>query len=616
MAGLRGKPATLAGRRARLGQRGPKVPLMDPLGGAKTRECPQVHCLQAHTAFELRLGVGGQSRPHQPVLLLLWNFPDILSLPPATALGSMESQQFLREVLGMCQFNKVKAPRRNASTPRAAARWLVATAPLACLTLLSSAPLHAQSVAEAARQERARQQADGDRITHVYTDEDLAKPKILTPEDRARYAAALREWIAPNDWQLADLPLQRGEQSGQSLGEIAWAYRVAKMARQLDAPEAPDMPSNPALVLPTFLTAMPEPKLPIDGRAKRAMQSNGRTHVPEAPAMPTALAYPVFTLTSPPPPAAVTPAAATSVTPDLGLDANMKLGLTPARHARRPLSEIRPSEPVRHEAESAATINAAPDLGLDANMSLGLTPARHARRPLNEIRPTEPVRHELETTTNLTPNPGLDTNMNLGLTPAHHTRRPLSEVRPMEPVRHETETSTNLTPNLGLDATMHLDFAPTRHTQRPLNEVRPIEPIRHEHESAETATVQPGDTLWHIAQQRLGSGYRWKEIAAANPRLKNSTKILIGEQLRLPFPESFSDLRKRTHRVNAGDSLWKLARAAFGNGTAWLCLAHANPEIQNPDLLLPGQKVQFPEHCGVSGGAGNNSHVAANLAVK
>ena len=430
----------------------------------------------------------------------------------------------------MCELKRAKEPRRNASPSRPAAQWLVAAAPLACLTLLSSAPLHAQSVAEAARQERARQQADGQRVAHVYTDDDLAKAKILTPEDRARYAAALRDWIAPNDWQLADLPMQRGEQPAQSLGEIAWAYRVAKMAQQLEASEAPAMPSNPALTLPSFLTAVPEPKRPVDGRAKRATQANGRMHVPEAPTMPNALAYPVFTLTSPPPPPPpVTPAAATSVTPDVGLDTNMNLGLSAARHAHRPLSEVRPTEPVRHELEPAAT---------------NFTPGREFNA----------------------------SSMNLALA-TRYTRRPLSEVHPMEPVRHESET-------------------------------------------AAVATVQPGDTLWHIAQERLGSGYRWKEIAAANPRLKKSTKILVGEQLRLPFPESFSDLRRRTHRVNSGDSLWKLARAAFGNGTAWLCLAKANPEIQNPDLLLPGQRVQIPDHCGASAEVGTNSHLATNLAVK
>ena len=152
----------------------------------------------------------------------------------------------------MCELKRAKEPRRNASPSRPAAQWLVAAAPLACLTLLSS-------------------------------DDDLAKAKILTPEDRARYAAALRDWIAPNDWQLADLPMQRGEQPAQSLGEIAWAYRVAKMAQQLEASEAPAMPSNPALTLPSFLTAVPEPKRPVDGRAKRATQANGRMHVPEAP---------------------------------------------------------------------------------------------------------------------------------------------------------------------------------------------------------------------------------------------------------------------------------------------------------------------------------------------
>jgi nucleoid-associated protein YgaU len=477
----------------------------------------------------------------------------------------------------MCQFDRVNAPRRKALPPRVAARWLVATAPLACLTLLSSVPLHSQSVAEAARQERARQQADGDRVTHVYTDDDLAKAKILTPEDRARYAAALRDWIAPSEWQLADLPMQRGEQQVQSLGEIAWDYRVAKMARQLETMEAPEMPSNLALDLPAYLTTMPQPKRPADGRAKRVVQANGRMHVPEAPPVlpATALAYPVFTLTAPPAPAAVTHAATTSVTPDLGPDTGMNLALTPARHAHRPLSEIRPIEPVRHELESAAVTHA-------------------------------------------TPEPKFDATMNLDLTITRHTRRPLSETRPMEPARHEIETgaTTNFAPDLALDASMNLDLTHTRHTRRPLSEILPVEPIWHEREIATTTTVQPGDTLWHIAQQQLGSGYRWKEIAAVNPRLKNSTKILVGEQLRLPFPESFSDLRRRTHRVNSGDSLWKLARAAFGNGTAWLCLAKANPEIQNPDLLLPGQKVQIPEHCGATAEAGSSSHVAANLAVK
>lgn len=521
----------------------------------------------------------------------------------------------------MCQFNRVKVPRRNTSQPRAVARWLVATAPLACLTLLSTAPLHSQSVAEAARQERARQQADGDRATHVYTDEDLAKPKILTPEDRTRYAAALREWIAPNEWQLADLPMQRGEQPGESLGDIAWAYRVAKMARQIEAAEAPDMPRNSALVLPAFLTAVPAPKLPIDGRAKRAVQANGRMHVPEPPAMPSALAYPVFTLTSPLAPAA-TPAA-TNVTPNLGLDANMNLGLTPSRDARRPLSEVSPMAPIRHETEPVGAVTpvvaapVAPVPAFDAGMNLALTPVRHAHGSLSEISPMEPVRHEVESAaiSTVAPGPGLDASINLDLA-ARHTRRPLSELRPLAPVQHELETTTNFAPTRGLDANMDLGLATARNTRRPLSEVHPMAPVPHEQQSDAIATVQPGDTLWHIAQQRLGSGYRWKEIAAANPRLKNSTKILVGEQLRLPFPESFSDLRQRTHRVNSGDSLWKLARAAFGNGTAWLCLAKANPEIQNPDLLLPGEKVQIPERCGASAEAGSNSHLAANLAVK
>src|SRR5271165_7061940 len=56
------------------------------------------------------------------------------------------------------------------------------------LVLSNGAPGFAQSVADAARQERERRGELARRTTHVYTNEDLAKPHILAPEDEARLA--------------------------------------------------------------------------------------------------------------------------------------------------------------------------------------------------------------------------------------------------------------------------------------------------------------------------------------------------------------------------------------------------------------------------------------------
>src|SRR5438445_13494218 len=44
----------------------------------------------------------------------------------------------------------------------------------------------AQDVAEAARQERAQKESKQKKSKHVYTEQDLKRDQILTPEDRAQ----------------------------------------------------------------------------------------------------------------------------------------------------------------------------------------------------------------------------------------------------------------------------------------------------------------------------------------------------------------------------------------------------------------------------------------------
>ena len=61
-----------------------------------------------------------------------------------------------------------------------------------------------QSVAEAARKEHARKEELQKRAKHVYTEEDLKHPNILTPEDRAQVEARKNECAQKNNCSPAD----------------------------------------------------------------------------------------------------------------------------------------------------------------------------------------------------------------------------------------------------------------------------------------------------------------------------------------------------------------------------------------------------------------------------
>src|SRR5271169_2843502 len=90
-----------------------------------------------------------------------------------------------------------------------------------------------QSVAEAARQERARKQEQQKSAKHVYTEEDLKHSSILTPEDRAQIEAKKNECAQKNNCSPAapqnpPAALDANSQTpgtspdpGTSLGEVA-----------------------------------------------------------------------------------------------------------------------------------------------------------------------------------------------------------------------------------------------------------------------------------------------------------------------------------------------------------------------------------------------------------
>ncbi|MGD0921586.1 MAG: LysM peptidoglycan-binding domain-containing protein [Terriglobia bacterium] len=115
-------------------------------------------------------------------------------------------------------------------------------------------------------------------------------------------------------------------------------------------------------------------------------------------------------------------------------------------------------------------------------------------------------------------------------------------------------------------------------------------------EGAGGVRVARGDSLWKLAKRHLGSGMKWRQLAALNPQLTDLQIIRVGEWIRLPLAPSASQMAKMV-RVHKGDTLWKLARVELGTGLAWECIAEANPHLQNVNLIYPGQPLAIPARC-------------------
>jgi nucleoid-associated protein YgaU len=91
-----------------------------------------------------------------------------------------------------------------------------------------------QGVAEAARQEKARKAAQQKSPLHVYTEEDLKRKTILTPEDQAHVEARKRHQEAVPPEQNAQQQPDGANPQFESLGEIARRYRQQKAAREAE----------------------------------------------------------------------------------------------------------------------------------------------------------------------------------------------------------------------------------------------------------------------------------------------------------------------------------------------------------------------------------------------
>src|SRR6266849_4499550 len=92
----------------------------------------------------------------------------------------------------------------------------------------------AQDVAEAARQERAQKESKHKKSKHVYTEQDLKRAQILTPDDRAQVEAKKNQAAPPSAEKSGEAVNAQTLPPDAPLGDVARRFRKLKESQKLE----------------------------------------------------------------------------------------------------------------------------------------------------------------------------------------------------------------------------------------------------------------------------------------------------------------------------------------------------------------------------------------------
>jgi LysM repeat protein len=371
--------------------------------------------------------------------------------------------------------NKQKSAHSNAALAwdRSRQRLHAGAILFAACAFSASAPVWAQDVAEAARQEQARKDKQAKRLKHVYTEEDLKRARILTREDRELLDAKKREQSVPGTaTPSADADMQAlGE---LPLGDVARMYRAMKELSLQGQTAEFHLPA-------TNTVAAPKPGLVVRDfvAPKPILVPPTATKAPVAPVFrDNVIAFPKAEFVAPQPPVvqptAIQPKAVQPMAARMPVVANIVPG-RPMREfvAPRPL----PVQPLEIR-QPVAPVFSEPTLAHSVIVKRGDSLWKLAQVNLGDGNRWREL---------LAVNPGL-----------------------VDPRHIVPGTAINIGGN-GL--------------------VVPVTPAAP---ADSTITVRKGDSLWKIAKLQLGSGGFWGCIAKANRAIRDANRIYAGQTLNLP----------------------------------------------------------------------------------
>jgi nucleoid-associated protein YgaU len=429
-----------------------------------------------------------------------------------------------------------------------------------------------QSAAEAARQARAKKQEAKKSAKHVYTEEDLKRKNILTPEDRAKIEAKRNECAQKNNCSPAPAENSpaaveaNSETPATSLGEVARKYRRQK---ELEAQKQKELQALKPKQSEPFHLPFSSPAL-----ASPVLPDRPVIQLPTVPALPPEN-HSTMTRRD--------PFSRVRVSPNVGAPESQRSGIARPEVSTPKVSAPKVTAPnisrgaVRGNlpAENRATILATPkeEVSRKALPDFGavirpMVP-RHAKLFARPVPPVFFVRR----TTPSSLGPPIEPKI---LAEPAQPVVPVESVRPAQPVAPIVAVS------------------PVERSSVPATPAA----------LAKTVNVRPGDSLWKLAQQNLGSGSRWPELVAANSWISDPARIRAGARVALPSATAAPRAAPgnthnptKTVKVRKGDTLWALAKANLGHSSAWHCLAAANPGLANPDRIFAGQELRLPAGC-------------------
>jgi LysM repeat protein len=386
-----------------------------------------------------------------------------------------------------------------------------------------------QSVAEAARKERARKEELQKRAKHVYTEEDLKHPNILTPEDRAKVEAKRNECAQKNNCSPADAQNSpaildaNSPATGTSPAKETSLGEVARQLRKQKELEALKPKQTEPFHLPIGTPALASPILP------------------ERPAV------------RPPAQPVLRPKTSSPKTPS-----NI-FRRDPFSGAPAPVRpEIRRPE-IRRDATTAAPENILPAVrpNIRPDFSKVVRPIFHAHRPIAfppqpkfffrpalpslHIRPMQPAAPVADP---VQPGATVSTIHPAGTSVVAAPAQPVGTQHAIS-VKHGDSLWKLAQQNLGRGNRWHELLAvnpgivdPSR-IRAGANLVLPAANSSSVAQyggsnASNTIKVRKGDTLWTLAKSNLGRSSAWPCLAAANSSLRDPNRIYEGQVLVLP----------------------------------------------------------------------------------
>ena len=125
-----------------------------------------------------------------------------------------------------------------------------------------------------------------------------------------------------------------------------------------------------------------------------------------------------------------------------------------------------------------------------------------------------------------------------------------------------------------------------------------------------THTVSQGEHLWSIAEKYYDSGYNWVDIAKEN-KLYAPYVVTLGQELTIPQTAQIAvdkpqvkavqetatqdSILSDQYTVVKGDTLWKIAVRAYGDGYQWTKVYQANKDqISDPNVIEKEMTLKLP----------------------